>query len=179
MKALSLYSCHLVPLMRMNFIWNNKNNNNQSTVDKKCKLLQALVKNGDAQCIQNIWNRCFCNYDALADYAVFTGLCWYLRSWMVLQGCTGAMNWKRGHTVWGKTCPLCFPKCFLSIEFWLLVNYYLLCLYQIVIFCHEIAQVCWCRKSGEHKHAIFWIRVTGKVIFGANEIIWNILWGLV
>lgn len=74
---------------------------------------------------------------------------------------------------------LCFPKCFLSIEFLLLVNYYRLCLYQIVILCHEISQVCWCRKPSKCKHTIFWTQAVGKVIFGANEVIRNILWDLV
>lgn len=50
---------------------------------------------------------------------------------------------------------LCFPKCFLSIEFLLLVNYYLLCLYQIVMFCLEISPVCWCRKSSETQARYF------------------------
>lgn len=171
MKALGLHGCHLVPLMRINFTWNSKNNNHQSAVDKKCKLLRAIVKNGDARCIKTIWNRCFSNYDTLDDYAVFIGLRWYPGSWVMLRARAGALNWKRGLTVWGKTCPLCLPKCFLSIEFWLLVNYYLLCLYQTVILCHEISQVCWCRKSSKHKHTIFWTQAIGKVIFGANVII--------
>lgn len=168
---------NLVPLMSINFTWNNKNN--QSAVGKKCKLLQAIVKNGDAQCIKNIWNRCFCNYDTHDDYAVFNGLCWYPRSWVMLQACGGALNWNRGLNVLGKNCPLCFLKCFLSVEFLLVVNYYPPCSYQIVILCHEISQVCWCGKSSKHKHATFWTQAIERSNIWCRWDYKIILWGLV
>lgn len=106
MKVVSLCGCRLVPLMRIKFTWTKRDTSSRSAVDKKHKPLQAIVKRGAAQCIETIWSRCFCNYETLDGYSVFTGLCWYPRSCVMLKACAGALNWKRGHAVWGKTWPL-------------------------------------------------------------------------
>lgn len=46
--------------MNINFTGNNKNDN-QPAVEKKCKLLEAIVKNADKKYNTNIWSRCVCN----------------------------------------------------------------------------------------------------------------------
>lgn len=84
------------------------------------------MKNGDAQCIRNIWNRRSCNYDVLDDAAVFAGLCWYPSRRVMVPACTGALNWKRGHTVGAGPVLSVFLSafCLLNFSSWLMIIVY-------------------------------------------------------